>query len=180
MSTSDTQLSTAAALPADLGAFCARYLAAWNDHDADAMADLLTDDIVWEDPALPGPARGVPAVQAFMREAWVGFPDLRFDEPDAPHRTAGGDQVAWRWRMRGTNTGPLDPPGFAPTGRSIEIEGVDLWTMRGGRIAVYRAFYDFNSLAVQLGLAPAPGSRTEKAAVSLQRAAVAVKQKLGR
>ena len=82
--------------------------------------------------------------------------------------------------MRGTNTGPIDPPGFAPTGRGIEIEGVDLWTMRDGRIAVYRAFYDFNALAVQLGLAPGPGSRAQKAAVRLQRAGAAVKHRLSR
>jgi SnoaL-like protein len=63
----------------DLAAFCARYTAAWNDHDPGAMADLLTHDIVWEDPALPEPARGIPAVQEFMRAGWVGFPDLRFD-----------------------------------------------------------------------------------------------------
>ena len=31
---------TAAAAVPDLDAFCARYLAAWNDHDATAMADL--------------------------------------------------------------------------------------------------------------------------------------------
>src|SRR5205809_7171543 len=99
----------------DLAAFCARYLAAWNDHDAGAMADLLTDDIVWEDPALPEPARGIPAVQEFMRAGWVGFPDLRFDEPDPPHRSAEGDQVAWRCRMGGTMSGPLEPPAFAAT-----------------------------------------------------------------
>jgi hypothetical protein len=44
--------------------------------------------------------------------------------------------------MRGTMTGPLDPPGLA--GRAIEVEGVDLWTMRDGRIARHRAFYDNN------------------------------------
>ena len=162
-------MSTTAPTAFDLDAFCARYLAAWNDRDAEAMADLVTEDVVWEDPALPAPARGPAAVQDFMREAWVAFPDLRFDESDHPHRTAGGDQVAWRWRMRGTNTGPIDPPGFAPTGRAIEVDGVDLWTMRDGRIARYRAFYDLNEVAVQLGLAPAPGSRVEKALVGVQR-----------
>lgn len=153
----------------DLAAFCARYLAAWNDHDVDAMAELLTDDVVWEDPALPEPARGIPAVQEFMRAGWRGFPDLRFDETDTPHRTAEGAQVAWRWRMRGTMTGELDPPGFASTGRSMEVEGVDLWEMRDGRIARYRAFYDMNDVARQLGIAPAAGSRAEKAMVALQR-----------
>lgn len=171
---------TTASTLSDLDAFCARQLAAWNDHDAAAMADLVTDDVVWEDPALPAPARGPAAVQEFMRDVWVMFPDLRFDETDTPHRTAGGDQVAWRWRMRGTNTGPIDPPGFAPTGRTIEIEGVDLWTMRDGRIARYRAFYDFNELAVQLGLAPAPGSRLEQALATLQRLGAQAKQRLKR
>jgi steroid delta-isomerase-like uncharacterized protein len=158
----------ATAVP-DLDAFCARYLRAWNDHDATAISDLVTDDVVWEDPALPGPARGAAAVQEFMRAAWLGFPDLRFDETDHPHRTASGDQVAWRWRMRGTMTGPLDPPGFAPTGRAMEIEGVDLWMMRDGRIARYWAFYDMNEVARQLGIAPASGSRAERAMVRLQR-----------
>ena len=162
-------MSTIAPAPTDLDALCARYLAAWNDHDAAAMADLVTDDVVWEDPALPGPVRGPAAVQDFMREAWVAFPDLRFDDGKHPHRSAAGDQVAWRWRMWGTNTGPIDPPGFAPTGRTIDIDGVDLWELRDGRIARYRAFYDFNALAVQLGLAPAPGSRMEKGMAAVQR-----------
>src|SRR3954453_17093673 len=124
----------------DLEQFAQRYVAAWNGCDTDAMAGLLTDDIVWEDPALPAPARGIPAVQEFMRAGWRGFPDLRFDETDPPDRPAGGEDVAWRWRMRGTMTGPIDPPGFAPTGRAMAIEGVDLWTFRGDRIARYRAF----------------------------------------
>ena len=162
-------MPTAAPSTLDVAQFCARYLAAWNGHDASAIADLVTDDVLWEDPALPAPVRGPAAVQAFMRDAWAAFPDLRFDETDTPHLSVDGDKVAWRWRMRGTNTGPIDPPGFAPTGRAIEIEGVDLWTMRDGRIARYRAFYDFNALAVQLGLAPAPGSRMEKGAVAMQR-----------
>jgi steroid delta-isomerase-like uncharacterized protein len=173
-------MSTTAAITPDLEAFCARYLAAWNDHDAAAMEDLLTPDVVWEDPSLPAPAHGIPAVQAFMRDAWVAFPDLRFDETDRPHLTVTGDQVALRWRMCGTMTGPLDPPGFAPTGRAIEIEGVDLWTMRDGRIARYSAFYDNNEVAIQLGIVPPHGSPGEKAMVALQRVQAAVMRRRAR
>src|SRR4051812_46370275 len=162
-------MSTSSPSSLDLAQFCARYLAALNSHDVAAIADLVTDDVVWEDPALAEPARGPAAVQDFMRDACVAFPDLRFDESDDPHLSVDGDEVAWRWRMRGTNTGRIDPPGFAATGRAIALDGVDLWRMREGRIARARAFYDFNALAVQLGLAPAPGSRMEKAAVTLQR-----------
>jgi ketosteroid isomerase-like protein len=117
------------------------------------MAELLTEDIVWIDPALPEPARGVPAVQEFMRMNFLTFPDLRFGEPDPPHLTATGEQVAWAWTMEGTMGGSGEP-GSAATGPTVKIEGVDLWSMRDGRIAHYRAFYDMADLVRQLGVAP--------------------------
>lgn len=133
------------------------------------MAELLTDDIVWADPALPQPARGIPAVQDFMRVSFRAFPDLLFSEPDPPHLTVTGDEIAWAWTMEGTMTGPVDPPGFAPTRRRMRVDGVDLWTMRDGRIARYRAFYDTTDLARQLGIMPASGSRGERGMVAMQR-----------
>jgi len=152
-----------------LAAFCERYLAAWNGRDAEAMAPLVTDDIVWHDPAMPEPARGIPAVQEFMRMSWGAFPDLRFSEPDPPHLSVEGDNVAWAWRMQGTMSGP--PVGHV----NIEARAVaasfetDASGMRDGRIAHYQAFYDMNAVAVQLGLAPGPGSGMEKMAVRMQR-----------
>jgi hypothetical protein len=77
--------------------------------------------------------------------------------------------VAWSWRMHGTMTGPIEPPGFAPTGKSMTVEGVDLWIMRDGRIAIYHAYYDLMDLSRQLGIMPMPGSRAERATVGMQR-----------
>jgi steroid delta-isomerase-like uncharacterized protein len=153
----------------ELRDFVERYLAAWNGRDPEAMARLITDDILWVDPALPEPARGVPAVQEFMRASCRAFPDLRFGEPDPPALAVTGDVVLWGWYMEGTHRGPLDPPGFAPTGRHMRVDGFDQWTMRYGRIARYRAFYDMNDVARQLGIVPAPGSRAERGMVALQR-----------
>jgi steroid delta-isomerase-like uncharacterized protein len=134
--------------------FTARYAAAWTDRDTDAMAELLTEDIVWIDPALPEPARGIPAVQEFMHMNFAGFPDLRFGEGDPAHLTASAEQIAWAWTMRGTAIGTA-APGSSPNGPTIEVEGVDLWDMRDGRIAHYRAFYDMADLMRQLSVAPA-------------------------
>lgn len=153
----------------DLREFVERYEAAWNGCDTDAMAQLITDDIVWVDPALPEPAQGIPAVQEFMRTSFRAFPDLRFGEPDPPAMAVNGDLVLWAWNMEGTHSGEIDPPGFAPTGRRMRVDGVDQWTMRNGRIARYRAFYDMNDLARQLGIVPPPGSRAERGMVALQR-----------
>jgi steroid delta-isomerase-like uncharacterized protein len=149
--------------------FVERYEAAWNGCDTAAMAELLTEDIVWTDPALPEPARGIPAVQEFMRSTFRAFPDVRFSQPDPPALAVSGDVVLWTWHMEGTNRGAIDPPGFAPTGRRIGIDGVDEWLMRDGRIYRYRAFYDMNEVARQLGLVPPPGSRAERGMIAVQR-----------
>jgi len=149
--------------------FTRRYLHAWNSHDAARIEPLVTEDVVWADPALPEPAVGVAAVQAFMADGWRAFPDLRFEEPDPPHLSVSGDQAAWAWRMHGRMLGPIDPPGFAPTGRSMQVDGVDHWIMRDGRIARYRAFYDMMDLARQLAIMPEAGSGAERATVRMQR-----------
>jgi len=154
---------------AQLRSFVERYLAAWNGCDTDAMAQLITEDIVWADPALPEPARGVQAVQDFMRASTRAFPDLHIGEPDPPVLAVDREVVLWAWYMQGTNRGAIDPPGFAPTGRNVRVEGIDQWTMRDGRIARYRAFYDMNDLARQLGIVPAAGSGAERGMVALQR-----------
>jgi steroid delta-isomerase-like uncharacterized protein len=156
-------------VPADIEQFAARYVSAWNDCDTAAMAELVSEDIVWADPALPEPARGVAEVQEFMRVSFRAFPDLRFGEPAPPTAAVAGNVVMWAWWMEGTHRGAIDPPGFAPTGRSMHVDGVDQWIMRDGRIARYRAFYDMNDLARQLGIVPPPGSAAERGMVALQR-----------
>jgi steroid delta-isomerase-like uncharacterized protein len=153
----------------ELTAFVASYLDAWNSFDASRMAPLVTDDIVWRDPALAQPARSIEEIQAFMRASWQGFPDLRFSNSEPRHLSVDGDTVAWGWQMTGTMRGPLDPPGFAPTNRSMTVEGVDTWQMRDGRIARYRAYYDMNDVARQLGIVPETGSRAERGVVAMQR-----------
>ena len=126
----------ASGVPLDMRDFTARYTAAWNACDTAAMAELISEDVVWADPALPAPARGVAEVQEFMRTSFRSFPDLRFGEPDPPSLAVSGDVVFWAWYMEGTHRGTIDPPGFAPTGQRMRVDGVDHWTMRDGRIAL--------------------------------------------
>ena len=153
----------------ELTAFVVAYLDAWNSFDASRIAPLVTDDIVWRDPALPQPARSAAEIQAFMHASWRAFPDLRFSESEPTHLSVDGDTVAWGWQMTGTFRGPLDPPGFAPTNRTMHVEGVDTWQMRDGRIARYRAYYDMNDVARQLGIVPETGSRAERGMAAMQR-----------
>lgn len=149
--------------------FGERYLEAWNSHDPAAVASCATADVVWVDPALADPARGRDELADFVRASCIAFPDLRFSE-SGPPAIADGDRAAYApWRMVGTNTGPIDPPGFAATGKTVQVSGFDIWQFRDGLIWRYEAIYDFTAIARQLGLMPPRGGFAERAMVGAQR-----------
>lgn len=60
-------------------------------------------------------------------------------------------------------------PGFAPTGRSFDIDAVDVYTFREEKVAHYQGRYDIAELMRQLGVLRARGSRGEKTLVMMQR-----------
>jgi steroid delta-isomerase-like uncharacterized protein len=148
--------------------FAEQYAEAWNSYDAETIEALVSPDVVWLDPALPEPARGVEEVKDFMRRSWVAFPDLHFAAGPMwlnPHE----ESLTWAWRMQGTHRGAIEPPGFAATGKRIDVDGIDVWDFAGGRIERYRAYYDTATLARQIGAMPPPGSPGERVGVLLQR-----------
>jgi hypothetical protein len=152
-----------------LGDFAERYIAAWGSHDPQAVVSCAHPQVEWIDPALPEPALGRAAVAEFAGASFTAFPDLAFEEPGPPAVAADSRAAYVPWLMTGTNRGPIDPPGFAATGRAVSIKGFDIWQFREGLIWRYEAIYDFNSMAIQLGLAPPRGGFAERAMVAAQR-----------
>ena len=159
--------------------FAHRWMDAWNRHDAEAVAELCTDDVEFTDPAL-GTVHGRPAVAEWVRTCGRAFPDYRFEEPEPPLFAADRQKVIAPWVMHGHNTGPLEPPGFAATGRTVRIEGVDHWWIRDGLVHRYRADYDSADAFRQLGLLPPRGSSLEAAMARAQRLGKRVAASLGR
>lgn len=148
--------------------FSRRWGEAWNERDGQALAALCTDDIEFFDPAI-GTIHGRQAVAEWVDACARAFPDYRFEEPERPYLSVDQPKAIVPWRMLGTHTGPIDPPGFAPTGRPIDIEGVDHWWFRDGLVARYRADYDSMGVSRQLGLMPERGSKLERRMAALQR-----------
>ena len=146
-----------------------RWLDAWNRHDGEALAALCTEDVEFTDPAI-GTVRGRPPVADWVRICARAFPDYQFEEPEPPYLSSDRAKAIVPWRMRGTHTGPIEPPGFAPTGRVFVLDGVDHWCFRDGLVGRYRADYDSSGLLRQLGIVPQPGSAGERAMVLMQRA----------
>jgi steroid delta-isomerase-like uncharacterized protein len=159
--------------------FARRWAQAWNDHDPDAVAALCHPEIEWDDPAARRVLRGRPEVRDWVSKSLDAFPDAAF-EMLAIYTDAGGSGAALRWRMQARFLGPLDPPGFAPTGRPVRVDGVDLCRFDDGLLRSLQMIYDGNAVAVQAGLVPAPGSRAERLMVAGQRLAAGVRARIRR
>jgi steroid delta-isomerase-like uncharacterized protein len=147
--------------------FAERWLEAWNSHDAEKVLALMADDIVYDDSAWPTTMRGHAEVRDFLAHTWRAFPDLRFEPIDGPLVDPDQPKAAFYWRGFGTHSGPIDPPGLAPTGRRMEIEGGDFHEYRDGKLVRLRIVFDMARAMRQLGALPEPGTRTERLAIAL-------------
>ena len=145
------------------------YLAAWNSHDADRLLGLMADDIVYDDAAWPTQMRGKNDVRAFLDHAWRAFPDMAFEVVEGPYLHPAEPKIAIHWRGTATFSGPLEPPGFAPTSKRAIFNGVDFHEYRDGKLARLRIDFDLMDFSRQVGLLPPRGSRAEKGMAAAQR-----------
>jgi ketosteroid isomerase-like protein len=109
-----------------------RLFAAFNRHDAEGVGACMTEDVVFD--AAVGTevygtrTTGRSAVAAGFAKTFKDLPDVRWD--DVTSYPGAGDFVTTTWVMRATR----------PDGLRLEVEGVDLFTLRDGLVAVKRAF----------------------------------------
>jgi ketosteroid isomerase-like protein len=106
-----------------------RFNAALNRHDAAAIRELLTEDTVFEN-AGPAPdgqrVEGRAAVAAFWQQWLAKNPGATFD---AEEIIVCGDKCTVRWVYRKERDG-----------RPWHLRGVDVLTIRDGRIAAKLAY----------------------------------------
>ena len=93
------------------------------------------------------------AGHAELARAFYGaFPDLKHIIEDA---VGEGDKAAIRFRLRGTQRGEF--MGVAPTNKEVEIAGVAIFRMVGGKASELWETFDQLGLMQQLGMIPPPG-----------------------
>jgi steroid delta-isomerase-like uncharacterized protein len=148
--------------PAWVADFAQRWLEAWNSHEPDTLLALMTDDIVYDDTAWPTTMRGHGDVREFLDHTWRAMPDLRFALRQGPFVHPSEPKAAFWWDGYGTHSGPLDPPGLSPTGKSIEFDGADFHEYRDGKVARLRIVFDMAGAMRQLGVLPPAGGRQER------------------
>jgi ketosteroid isomerase-like protein len=106
-----------------------RFNAAFNRHDADALASLLTEDSVFENTSPPPDGlriEGRAAVVEFWRDWFTRNTDAVFEAEDL---IVCGDRAVVCWVYRKLRNG-----------QPWHLRGVDIFTVRGERVAAKLAY----------------------------------------
>lgn len=145
---------------ADFAQAAVRDFEALQNRDAAGMEAAYADDAIVE--LVPiGILRGSREVRDFFESLFAALPDL---ETTYEIRAASDGTAVVEWRMRGTFTGaPFQD--VEPTGKSLELRGVDLMKIENGRIVHNTAYYDGMDFARQLGMLPPRDSGAERAMI---------------
>jgi steroid delta-isomerase-like uncharacterized protein len=129
-----------------------RYVELYNAGDLDGVMDLYAEDAVQLMP--DGTFEGRSAIRDRLAQELNAFSDIA-------HRYISyveqGDTFADEWVFVGTHTGPLvlpDGTELPPTGKRVEMPGMELVRMRDGKVVVDNLYYDNSAVAAQLGLLP--------------------------
>jgi predicted ester cyclase len=111
----------------------------------DVVDELTAGDYIGHDPALPGPVRGPEGVKEFISTYLSAFPDARVT---VEQQLAEGDLVATRWSARGTHEGDL--MDFEPTGKEVNVSGLTISRLEGGKVVEEFQNRDFHGMMQQV------------------------------
>lgn len=107
-------------------------VAAFNNHDAEAVASFFAPDGVMLGPIGKEPVgstlRGPQAIRAALEKRFADSPDIQWTEGKS---WIFGEKALSEWRVRGT----------APGGLEIDTLGCDLWEFKNGKIIKKDTYY---------------------------------------
>jgi predicted ester cyclase len=143
-----------------------------NARDLDAMRPYAAEDEV-QDLPMVGHIEGRGAVFEHFEAVIASLPDIHFDIEEV---LGEGETAIAVWRLTGTFSGaPFY--GVAPTGRRIDIRGMDRFTIRDGKVLAVFAAYDSMDFSIQAGLLPPMESRRQRAMVLAINALTAMRRR---
>jgi steroid delta-isomerase-like uncharacterized protein len=129
-----------------------RYVDWYNAGDLDACMELYAEDAVQR--MHDGTFAGRSAIRERLARDLTACPDAAYTVGSFVEQ---GDSFADEWTFAGTQTGPLSLPDgtqLPPTGKRLEIKGMELVQVRDGKIVVDNLYYDAMAIMAQAGLLP--------------------------
>jgi steroid delta-isomerase-like uncharacterized protein len=117
-----------------------RWAGAWSRADLDEIEAIFAEDY-----AVNGQRIGRDGVKHAVRSLHAAFAPASLVLDDV---VTSGDRIAVRWTLRGTHSGEF--MGVAPTNRPVELSGINIYRIAGGRIAENHEQVGMDALLRQL------------------------------
>lgn len=122
----------------------------YNKGNLDFIDELVASNWVDHDPNSPeGMSSGVEGAKQFAEMYRNAFPDLQITVEDL---IAEGDKVVMRWTARGMHQEEL--MGIPPSGNRVEVTGINIDRIEGGKFVESWSNYDILGLMQQIGAVP--------------------------
>jgi predicted ester cyclase len=124
----------------------------WSKADKSAAEEIFDPGLRDLDPNWPkGAEGGIPAMLEKNDFYYGGFPDLTCT---VLKQLVVDDHVVSHWQASGTHQGEF--VGLAPTGKSMTMEGISIFTCRNGKIVEQIISYDVLGMLRQIGATTIP------------------------
>jgi predicted ester cyclase len=128
-----------------------------NARDIAALRELWTVETVEHFPDRV--CRGGDEVARYFEDLFAAVPDVRLEVVQV---VGEGEDVFARWHLTGTHTGGTWA-GIETTGRRVELDGIDHFTIRDGKVASNFVVFDQMVVARAFGIMPPDGSAADRA-----------------
>ena len=130
---------------------------AFNQKDAAKAASYYAENAVVRDYGSPMPDSGRERIQQVWQMYITAFPDAHVTIED---EVAHGDMVVQRWRVVGTNSGPMmDMPA---TNKPVDVHGCSIFHIVNGKIQFEWEYWDQAGFMRQLGMMPQAAASAEE------------------
>jgi steroid delta-isomerase-like uncharacterized protein len=131
---------------AEAQAICSTLAVARNTPDFNLLDQVLTADVVTEDPFGNAPMTSLDQLKQFYLGTQSGFPAFSMSHDKI---WLDGDDIIMHWTVSATHGGQWY--GIAGTGKNVTISGISVLTVTNGKVSKQSSYFDLLSVANQIG-----------------------------
>jgi steroid delta-isomerase-like uncharacterized protein len=123
--------------------------------------------------------RGAQELAQWFRDLFAAVPDWKLEVENTVDD--GDRQVVVQWHATGTFDGTTPFLGIEPTGRSLDIRGVDVIKLDAdGKVDTNTVYYDGAEFARQIGMLPPRDSAADRGVLAAFNGATKLRRRLSR
>ena len=126
-----------------------------NEHDVTPLKQFWGADTVERFPERT--CRGGEEIAGYFEDTFRAIPDFHMEIVAIAEQN---EDVFVHWHLTGTHQGPIQ--GIQATGKKVEVDGIDHFVIRDGKVISNFVVFDQMQYALQLGMLPPPNSAGDR------------------